>query len=252
MTDVDKCTGCGECVNHCESKALRLVDGKIRVDSSNCVYCGNCSFYCVEQVHQIVGTYYDIDDIYNKSIADRVFYDESDGGVTLSGGEPLAQIDFVEELVKRLHNDNINVNIDTSGAVAFSSIERVAKYTHTFLYDIKHTNKELFKKFIGGDCDLVIDNLRKLSKIHSSIVVRMPIIEGVNATDEHIQKTIELVKECGIKEVNLLQYHNISSMKYKKLGKTYLSELMGVPTIEKLQHFEKMFAEAGVKVQIGG
>ena len=252
MTDVDKCTGCGQCVSHCESGALSLVDGKIVVDNSKCVFCGNCTFYCINQVHQVVGTYYDIDDIYKKAIADKVFFDESNGGVTLSGGEPIIQIDFVEELAKRLYKKNINVNIDTSGAVDFSNLERIAKYTETFLYDIKHTDKAIFDKFIGGGCDLVLENLRKLSKIHNNIIVRMPIIEGVNATEEHVNSTIQLVCELGIQKINLLVYHNISAMKYKKLGKRYFTELMSVPSDEKMSHFKKMFNDAGIAAQIGG
>lgn len=257
MYDSSKCTGCGECTKHCVTGALKVVDGKITRASDDCTMCGNCSFYCVNQVFQPVGTIQTVDDVFKKAMADKLFYEESRGGVTLSGGEPLMYIDFVEELAKRIFEAGVRLNIDTSGAVDFSRLERISKYTDTFLYDIKHTDRELFKEFIGGDCDLVLNNLTKLSKIHNSIIARMPIIGGVNDNEEHIQKTIELIKKCNenqnsIKEVNLLVYHNISTMKYKKLGKKYNSELMSVPSNEKMQRFADMFKINGIKVSIGG
>ncbi len=252
MYDPSKCTLCGECVLHCKQEALSIKGDRIQRNKDLCTFSGDCVFYCVNQARQLVGKDYSIDDVYNKVIADKIFYEESGGGVTLSGGEPLVQIDFVEELAKRLYNDGIRVNIDTSGHVPFSNLERIAPYADAFLYDIKHTDRELFREYIGGDCDLVTENLKKLSKIHKNILLRMPIIVGVNCNEEHIQKTIALALECGIKEVYLLPYHDISGNKYTRLSKEYPHERMGVPTGDTLERFVEIFRNNGFSVHIGG
>jgi pyruvate formate lyase activating enzyme len=185
-------------------------------------------------------------------LQDRVFYKQSGGGVTLSGGEPLMQMDFVEELLRSLKDEGIHTAVDTCGAVSFDVLERAAKYTDLFLYDLKLMDDHKHREYTGVSNKLIIDNLIKLSGIHDNINIRMPIIEGVNADDSHIGEALELIRGLKIEKVNLLPYHDIAKHKYYKLNRGYEEEKMSKPSEAKMNAYREMFEKAGYKVKIGG
>lgn len=252
LYDREKCTLCGTCVHVCPQKALKIENDRVVMDEDKCDFCGKCVVYCMYGAREIAGKDYTVDEVVNAVLKDRVFYEQSKGGVTLSGGEPLVQIDFVEELLKRLKEEKIHTAVDTCGAVSFEILARAAKYTDLFLYDLKLMDDDKHKEFIGASNKNIIENLVKLSKIHGNINIRMPIIEGVNADISHIEKVLELIEGLNIKKVNLLPYHDIAKHKYKKLGMTYEGERMSKPSDEKMNSFKDMFAKRGYEVKIGG
>lgn len=251
LYDKDKCVLCGTCEKICHKKAIKIENNKLTTDES-CDCCGQCVIYCIQGARQIAGKVYTVDDVMKEVLKDRVFYEKSSGGVTLSGGEPLIHIDFVEELLKKLKDNNIHTAVDTCGAVSFENLKRAAKYTDVFLYDIKLMDDEKHVEFIGMSNKLILENIRKLSEIHNNINLRMPIIEGVNGDEEHIIKTIEFIEGLNISKVNLLPYHDIAKHKYKKLGKVYEDDRMSKPSDEKMQKFKEMFENKGYKAKIGG
>jgi pyruvate formate lyase activating enzyme len=251
LFDSDKCVLCGTCVKMCPQKAITIENNKLTTNFDKCNYCGQCEVYCTKGARQVVGKEYTIDEIFKEVIKDKVFYEQSNGGVTVSGGEPLLHIDFVEELFKRLKEKNIHTAVDTCGAVDFENLRRIAPYTDVFLYDIKLIDDEKHKEYAGMSNKLILDNLKKLSQIHNNINLRMPIIEGVNGDESHIEKTIDFIKELNISKVNLLPYHDIARHKYKKLDILY-EDGMSKPTDEKMQHFKEMFEREGYEVKIGG
>ncbi len=248
----DKCTLCGECIKRCPKSAIQMINNRIETDMSKCNLCDECTHYCIYGAREIAGKEYSIDDIVKIVLKDKIFYEESKGGVTLSGGEPIMQIDCVEELLKRLKQENIHIAVDTSGIMPFKYYEQIYKYTDLFLYDIKLIDEEKHKKFTGVSNSIILDNLRKLSKIHNNINIRLPIIEGVNADDEHINALINLIRGLGIKNINLLPYHDISRHKYKKLDMEYDGQEMSVPTSEKMENFKLRLEDEGYTVKIGG
>lgn len=251
LYDRDKCVLCGTCEKICPKKAIKIENNKLTTDES-CDCCGQCVIYCIQGARQIAGKVYTVDDVMKEVLKDRVFYEKSSGGVTLSGGEPLIHIDFVEELLKKLKDNNIHTAVDTCGAVSFENLKRAAKYTDVFLYDIKLMDDEKHVEFIGMSNKLILENIIKLSEIHNNINLRMPIIEGVNGDEEHIIKTIEFIEGLNISKVNLLPYHDIAKHKYKKLGKVYEDDRMSKPSDEKMQKFKEMFENKGYKAKIGG
>lgn len=251
LYDRDKCVLCGTCEKICPKKAIKIENNNLTTDES-CDCCGQCVIYCIQGARQIAGKVYTVDDVMKEVLKDRVFYEKSSGGVTLSGGEPLIHIDFVEELLKKLKDNNIHTAVDTCGAVSFENLNRAAKYTDVFLYDIKLMDDEKHLNFTGMSNKLILENLRKLSEIHNNINLRMPIIEGVNGDEEHIIKTIEFIEGLNISKVNLLPYHDIAKHKYKKLGKIYEDDRMSKPSDEKMQKFKEMFENKGYKAKIGG
>lgn len=252
LYDRDKCVMCGTCEKICPKKAIKIENGVLTTDMDKCDFCGECEIYCIKGARQIVGKEYTVDEVVKQVLKDRVFYEQSKGGVTLSGGEPLMQIDFVEELLKKLKEENIHTAVDTCGAVSFDILERAAKYADLFLYDLKLMDDEKHKEFIGTSNKTINENLVKLSKIHGNINIRMPIIEGVNADISHIEAVLELIEGLNIKKVNLLPYHDIAKHKYKKLGLDYEDAKMSKPSEEKMNSFKDMFAKKGYEVKIGG
>ncbi|MBP1926608.1 pyruvate formate lyase activating enzyme [Sedimentibacter acidaminivorans] len=252
LYDNKKCVLCGKCKEVCPTDAITIEDGKLTTDKDKCNYCGECVIYCMYGAREVVGRRYSVDEVMKEVMKDKIFYDQSNGGVTLSGGEPLIQIEFVEELLRKLKEEKVHTAIDTSGAVSFEILERAAKYTDLFLYDLKLIDDDKHKEYIGASNKDIIDNLVKLSKIHSNINVRMPIIGNINDNIAHIEKTIELLKELNIKKVNLLPYHSIAKHKYEKLGLVYEDEKMIVPSETKMNYLKEIFKKNGYIVKIGG
>ena len=248
----DKCTLCQTCLAVCPQNAITLENNTIVTDMDKCDFCGKCSINCIYGIREIAGKEYTVDQVVSEVLKDKIFYEESNGGVTLSGGEPLSYIDFVEELLERLQDNDIHTAVDTSGVASFDVLERISKYTDLFLYDLKLMDDEKHQKYIGVSNELVIENLKKLSKIHNNINIRLPIIEGVNADLGHINGVINLIDGMGIKDINLLPYHDISQHKYSKLGRNYNSEMMTVPSDDKMNTFKDLFESKGYQVKIGG
>jgi pyruvate formate lyase activating enzyme len=251
LYDRDKCVLCGTCEKICPKKAIKIENNILTTDES-CDCCGQCVIYCIQGARQIAGKEYTVDEVVMEVLKDKVFYEKSNGGATLSGGEPLIHIDFVEELLKKLKDNNIHTAVDTCGAVSFENLRRASKYTDLFLYDIKLMDDEKHLEFTGMSNKLILDNLKKLSQIHKNINIRMPIIEGVNGDEEHIIETIRFIEGLNISKVNLLPYHDIAKHKYKKLGKVYEDDRMSKPSDEKMQKFKEMFENKGYKAKIGG
>lgn len=252
LYDKDKCVLCGTCVKVCHQKAIKIENNILTTDEDLCYHCGLCEIYCIPGARQVVGKDYTVDEIFKEALKDKVFYEQSNGGVTVSGGEPLIQVDFVEEFLKKLKKENIHTAVDTCGAVNFESFKRVAHYTDLFLYDIKLLNDEKHQFFTGLSNKLILENLKKLSHIHNNVNIRMPIIEGVNADEQHIAEAIFFIKSINIKKINLLPYHDIAKHKYKKLDIIYHDEKMSKPSDEKMQIFKEMFEKEGYEVKIGG
>lgn len=252
LYDKEKCVLCGKCKEICPTQAIKIENDILTTVIEKCTFCNECVIYCIPGAREIAGKEYTVQDVLKEVMKDKTFYEQSNGGVTLSGGEPLAQIDFTEELLKKLKKENIHTAVDTSGAVNFDVLERAAKYTDLFLYDIKLMNDKKHEEFIGISNKNIIDNLNKLSKIHNNINLRLPIIEGINADKEHISKVIKLIKVLNIKKINLLPYHDIAKHKYQKLGIFYDEDKMSKPTNEIMNSYKEMFDKCGHEVKIGG
>ena len=252
-----KCTACGRCVAKCKQGANSIVDGKIVFDRSKCTACGVCTDWCITEARELAGKEYTVDALVKEAMKDKIFYEQSGGGVTLSGGEVMASqhMDYVEEVCRKLHENGVSVFIDTSGYTDYENLKRILPYVDVFLYDIKVMDPEDHKKYIGVYNSLILENLKKLSDEGAGLYIRLPIIQQVNATDEHIESVIHFLKENNIhaRQVNLLPYHDIGKGKYASLDMEYHDDEMSVPVSELMEHFKSMFVEQGFnKVNIGG
>ena len=253
----DKCTVCGACVAHCPNGVNSIVDGKVVMDREKCTACGVCTDWCLNNAREVAGKEYTIKELVKEAEKDRMFYEDSGGGITLSGGEVMVQnMDYIEELCRILYNKGYRVNIDTCGYAPYENFKRILPYVDTFLYDIKAMDPGVHKKFIGVDNALILENLKKLSDDGASINVRIPTIGGVNATEEFMNEVADYLKDNNIrvKQVNLLPYHNTGMHKYRKLDRAYdEEELLTVPGKDRMELFKNIFVNKGFSnTKIGG
>ena len=229
-----------------------------------CAWCHNpeSQSYKIETMHkkngkeEIIGKEYTVNELIKEAMKDQLFYEQSGGGVTLSGGEVMSMdIDYLTALCQKLHRYGITITIDTCGYAPYENYEKLLPYVDTFLYDIKTTNDTLHKKYIGADSNLILSNLVKLNRAGAKLYIRIPVIKEVNGNDEDLNATIRFLKENHInaRQINLLPYHNTGSAKYARLGIAYEGEDLHAPSKEEMEHFVSLFTSAGfANVKIGG
>lgn len=257
QVDLPKCTGCGRCAAVCPNGAITIsFEGKSETDRSKCTVCGRCESACLGNYRTVVGREYTVKELLKICLQDQMFYEESGGGVTLSGGEVMAMDpDYILELVKALWREGIDVAIDTCGQAPLSSYEAILPYVHTWLYDIKVMDDEKHKKFIGMGNKVILDNLKAIAAAGARIYIRIPTIREVNGDHESMQEIIDFLRQNDIRppQVNLLPYHSTGSHKYGKLGRDYQAADLSAPTDEEMEAFVKQWNEAGFSnVKIGG
>ena len=201
----NRCTNCGKCKEKC---AYNL---------EKCDFCGKCALFCPRDAREICGREYTVDEVMREIVKDKAFYENSGGGVTFSGGECMLQIDFLEQMLKRCKEEGIHTAVDTAGHVPFNYFERILPYTDLFLYDIKIADSEKHKRYVGVGNELIISNFQKLISFGARVIVRTPVISGVNDTEEEISAIKAIAK--GAEKVEFLPYHAMGEHKYEALGR---------------------------------
>lgn len=256
MYDNERCTGCQSCVKACQKSAIREKDGKVSTDKEICDSCGRCIDYCMQNLREVAGKEYSIDELLEEVKKDEMFYEESGGGVTLSGGEVMTMnMDYVEALVKKLHRAGFSVTVDTCGYAPYENFARILPYVDTFLYDIKAMDAQMHKQYIGVDNGLILENLEKLNNAGARIYIRIPTIKEVNGSKESMQQIVDYLTSRHIHaaQVNLLPYHNTGAGKYDKLQEAYEGAGLHAPEKEEMEQFVKIFQNAGFRnTKIGG
>ncbi len=248
----DRCTGCGICEKRCPENAIEIKDGKAIIDHEICTLCGKCEDFCPNEARKFVGKYMTTTELMKEIKKDEIFYEESGGGVTFSGGEPLVQIDFLQNMLKLCKEEEIHTTVDTSGYSKWENIEKIIDYTDLFLYDIKIMDDYRHNKYMGVSNKVILENLKRLSQAGSNIYVRIPIIKGVNDDIENIQSTIEFLKDINILQVNLLPYHKMGMEKYDRLSMDYRLTGDEKPSEEVMNSLLKKFKILNKRIKIGG
>ena len=224
-------------------------------DTNRCQVCGRCVDACDLNLRELAGKEYTVEELLKELKKDEMFYEESGGGVTLSGGEVmLADMDDVENLAKGLYKAGISVTIDTCGYAPYQNFERLLKYVDTFLYDIKMMDKEKHQRYVGVGNGEILSNLERISRNGAKIYIRIPVISGVNADRKSMEDILTYLvgKNIRVSQINLLPYHNTGISKYARLGLIYPGEKFQTPGREQMEQFADLFKEAGYKVKIGG
>ena len=254
LVALERCTGCGQCAGGCPKGAVRIVSGRAVTDRDVCSVCGQCADLCPEGIREICGEAVTVPELLKRVLKDRIFMENSGGGVTASGGEALAQAGFVAEFFKSCKFVGLHTALDTSGFASWESLKRVAAYTDLVLYDIKHMDSEKHKALTGVPNERILENLKMLSKENVEIYIRVPIIPGMNDSDKNICDTADFVlKELGGRyKTFLLPYHRLGEAKLDSLEEKEGFLRLEPPSFEHMEHLKHFFDERGLAVQIGG
>jgi len=214
-----KCIDCGTCINTCENGVHSSVDDRHVIDRADCKVCGACTDTCYAGALELTGKTVDVEELIEAALEDMPFYETSGGGVTLSGGEPLMQVGFVEAFLRQAKQHQIHCGLETCGYVPWKNIERVLPLVDVWMYDIKDTNDKCHTKFTGKSNKLIIENLQKLHDHEASIIIRLPIIPGCNDRSDHFEGIANLLGSLPkIMKIDIVPYHRFGTDKSIQYG----------------------------------
>ena len=240
-SDAD-CAFCRRCESICENGVHSFAENAHLIDRERCTRCGTCISACEYGALSFCGEVMTAQDVFEIALADRMFY-LPDGGITVSGGEPLLQPDFVYALGALAKEAGIHFAVETSGAVAFDVLKRIAEVTDLFLFDIKETDDENHRKYTGISNELPLANIKKLDEMGKRVMVRCPIIPGVNDRKSHFEALARLYNALqNAAGIQLMPYHKLGQGKTTRYGAK--SEEFRVPTGEEIAGWNRMLKEA--------
>lgn len=218
--NLEKCTGCGLCVPACPEKAIRIHDGRSRTDRNRCTGCGACTQVCPSEARTLASYRITAGEVYEDVNKDAIFYANSSGGVTLSGGEPLFQPDFSAAILQLCHESGMHTAIETSGFGNWERFKGLLAHTDLVLYDLKHMNTEAHEVCTGVPNGLILENARRIyHELKLPITIRVPVIPGYNDSIENFEKLGSFVaNDLGADvSVYLLPYHRLGIGKNEQL-----------------------------------
>ncbi len=261
-----RCPGvekCGKCLDACSKKAIspgKLIKHPttqeeirhIRIDRSVCDNCGDCAAGCYPKALYVCGTDYTVEELAERVCKDIPFYENSGGGVTVSGGEPLCQPEFLRQLLRRLKGLGIHTALDTSGYAPFEIIESMLPYTDLFLYDLKHMDSGWHKTVTGVPNELILENAEKIANAGSQMQIRIPIIPDFNDSETSIRDTGMFCRALGeaVTSIQLLPYHNWGVMKHQRINDRKVVLEAEPPSDEKIRSLKKLLENLGLPVTV--
>jgi len=251
MFFAERCLACGDCIPLCPEGAVHWVDGAISV-SSACKSCGTCVDICPAGARELVGRWMTIEEALAEIEKDRVFYDQSGGGVTFSGGEPLLQPAFLEALVAACRARGIHTVLETSGLARGETLRKLSGMVDLFYFDVKLVDGAKHRQYTGVGNEAILENLETLAEAGASVVVRMPLIPGVNDDEENISATMRLLKRLRLRQIHVLPYHRTGIEKYRRLDQPNRMQDVAPPPREQVRAVAAQFEDAGFTVKIGG
>lgn len=251
-----KCLGCSACVEACPQQALRLTTEGVVTDAALCNVCGMCAEACPSLAMEISGKEYTADELMKEIRKETLFMDRSAGGVTFCGGEPLMQPGLLLDLLCCCGEEGIHRVVDTTLYARQELVRQVMQHTDLFLVDLKQMDSALHKKYCGVPNDLILSNLRMLAEAGKAFEIRIPLIEGVNADEENINRSAAFLASLPWqhKTVSLLPYHDIGKNKHEKLGTIYNPDQLplSAPSAEVQQRIIDRFNSYGIEAKTGG
>jgi pyruvate formate lyase activating enzyme len=247
------CIACGACIETCQHGAIGEQDGRLTWARELCVRCGDCTEACMAGAREMAGKAMSVAEVLAQLEQDRLFYEESGGGVTVSGGEPLLQGHFLSELLQACKRVELHTAVDTSGFAGWEVLARILPVTDLFLYDLKHTDPAQHLKYTGVPLEPVLRNLERLAERGAAVWLRVPLVPGVNDDEANLRRVGELAARMpNVKQVNLLAYHATAASKYARLGLSYRLEGTPGASNEQMETAAALLRSYHTNVKIGG
>lgn len=246
------CTRCHRCVPVCPTGATTVnsSDESIQIDRSLCNACGRCVEVCPSEARVLSGRLVTVDEVLEVVKKDALFYRNSGGGITASGGEPTFQPQFLLALFKKCQESNIHTVLDTCGYVRWETLKEILEYTELVFFDIKHLDSAKHIEQTGVDNKLILENARKIVEQGKPIRIRLPLIPGFNDSEENIGQTASFLRTLGVNEIDLLPYHQFGKNKYVRLGKIYKLNNLESYQQQQIEKIKKRFKSFGIDVII--
>lgn len=260
----ERCISCRECLSHCTNNCHQLKDNYHLFLRENCRACGACAETCYANALELTGRSMTVDQVMEEILRDRLFYETSNGGVTLSGGEPVLQVEFARDLLQRCKESDLHTAIETCGNYNWHNLEKLLPFTDLIMMDIKHVNPVVHHAFCGDSNERVLANARRIALTDKPIFFRTPIVPTVNDTVEDVSSIVKFIRELvelrikssngtnktpGI-QLEFLPFHRLAGDKYRSLGMEYHAKDLNPPAKEKLLEFAKIAEIEGVEVLI--
>ncbi len=245
-----ECIGCRRCVEVCPQEVHRFVEDRHLLARDLCQQCGLCTKECPTGSLELVGREYTVKEVFDEIMRDEIFYRNSGGGITLSGGEPTFQVEFAIKLLKKCKEKVLSTAVDTCGYTPWSVLKRLLPFTDLFLYDLKHLDPQKHKEYTGVFNDLILENARRLSFNGAKMEIRVPVIPGYNDSEDNIRMIGKFVDELSKKEkVKFVPYHHFAGSKYRQLGKTYPIGPIGIAKVEEsMRRFYQILKGSGMEI----
>ena len=254
MYSREKCIGCEDCVEVCEHGACVFTSEGIVTDTTACILCGKCVDICPTKATVMSGQELTVDEVMAEIKKELIFMKQSGGGVTFSGGEPLLHPELLIPLLDACEAEGIHRCVDTSGFAKTDLLLDVAQKTDLFLYDLKMMDPVKHKQYTGVSNELILKNLQALSKTQKRIIIRIPLIQGVNDNEENIEQSITFISSLAGSAipVELLPYHNTAAKKRERLGAHPQDSGLNSPLLDRQKEILAVFQSAGIVATLKG
>lgn len=216
----ERCIKCGRCIDICPVHH-KVIDDKMVYDREGCIHCGRCAEACPNGALSLCGREMTVNEVFSEAIKDLHYYQKSNGGITLSGGECLLYPDFAKELLKRCREASVSTAIESGLHVPWANIEKVLPFLDICMADMKHGDDDVHRALTGSGNRRILQNLDRLTRVHPYVWIRIPLIPGVNDSDENLIRSAEMINSFGdgIRRVELLKYNPMAGSKYTALGR---------------------------------
>ncbi len=246
------CDRCGRCLEACPRDAISLHRGGVRINRGNCDNCGACVTACYPGALEVLGREATEEEVLAEARKDALFYRNSGGGVTVSGGEPLSQPEFVAGLLDRCQQAGLHTTVDTCGYAPASALEMVLPYVDLVLYDVKHMQEEPHRRATGVSNKRVLANAVIIARAGVSMIFRLPLIAGINDSEDNIRATARFAQELGVRRLDLLPYHRFGATKYTNLDRRYRLAGLASPPDDQVERLKAIVESMGLECQVGG
>lgn len=248
-----RCIRCRACLEVCGQGAISWDSDVIATDGGKCTLCGDCVEVCYAEARELVGQERTVAQVMEEVERDLPFYDQSGGGVTFSGGEPLLQRGFLLALLRACQEKEIHTAVDTCGFATWETLDGIRKHVDLFLYDLKLMDDARHRKFTGVSNELILRNLHRLSAQGHNIFLRVPVIPGINDDEESVRQIGTFAAALPhLAQVDILPYHQAAAEKHHRLNRTYGLPETRPPSDERMAEIAQILEEFGLQVKIGG